>query len=287
MPDITGTLEYLQKLALYESEKPYWCFLPPHDGFDPDVERVDNLEFEDHSDIHIRDIRDLKHAFKINDCGFEVVSHRSRFSSFQKPDDVAQYRAEADQLLKDTLDAVFVKSYDSILRRNVPFQRNQMDLADPLHTEGPARGVHNDITYDSGPEVINRYLTDEERSLFLKPGYRFRIINTWRPLVPVLEDRPLALCDSRSVDPEDLVPADRVAPGRFGEVYYLTHNPNHKWFWLNKQTPSEPFIFTMYDTKDGPHARFCPHVSFVNPLAPKNAAPRESVETRSIVITKE
>jgi hypothetical protein len=50
--------------------------------------------------------------------------------------------------------------------------------------------------------------------------------------VPVLEDRPLALCDSRSVDPEDLVPADRVAPGRFGEVYYLTHNPNHKWYVL-------------------------------------------------------
>lgn len=48
----------------------------------------------------------------------------------------------------------------------------------------------------------------------------------------VLEDRPLALCDSRSVDPEDLVPADRVAPGRFGEVYYLTHNPNHKWYVL-------------------------------------------------------
>jgi hypothetical protein len=56
--------------------------------------------------------------------------------------------------------------------------------------------------------------------------------STWRPLVPVLEDRPLALCDSRSVDPEDLVPADRVAPGRFGEVYYLTHNPNHKWYGL-------------------------------------------------------
>jgi hypothetical protein len=194
MPDVTGTLEYLQKLELYESEKPYWCFLPPHDGFNPDVERVDNLEFEDHSDVHIRDIRDLKHTFKIDDCGFEVVSHRSRFSSFQKPDDVAEYRAEADQLLKDTLDAVFVKSYDSILRRNVPFQRNQMDLADPLHTEGPARGVHNgtsstfqksyddlltegpDITYDSGPAVINRYLTDEEKSLYLKPGYRFRII---------------------------------------------------------------------------------------------------------------
>ena len=34
----------------------------------------------------------------------------------------------------------------------------------------------SDITFDSGPEVINRYLTEEERSRFLKPGYRFRII---------------------------------------------------------------------------------------------------------------
>lgn len=26
-------------------------------------------------------------------------------------------------------------------------------------------------------------------------------------------------------------------------------------FWLEKQTPSEPFAFTMYDTKGGTHAR--------------------------------
>jgi hypothetical protein len=43
-------------------------------------------------------------------------------------------------------------------------------LCDDLLKQGP------DITYDSGPAVINRYLTEEERSLFLKPGYRFRII---------------------------------------------------------------------------------------------------------------
>jgi len=122
----------------------------------------------------------------------------------------------------------------------------------------------------------------------------------------MLEDRPLALCDSRTVDPEDLVPADRIIPDKVGEVYYLTHNPKHKWYWLEKQTVSEPFAFVMYDTKAGNHARCrsnvyihfnmlrlilvpagCPHVSFVNPRAPKDAAPRESIETRSIVITKE
>jgi hypothetical protein len=71
----------------------------------------------------------------------------------------------------------------------------------------------------------------------------------------VLEDRPLALCDSRSIDPEDLVPADRIIPDKVGEVYYLTHNPKHKWYWLEKQTTSEPFAFVMYDTKAGNHAR--------------------------------
>jgi hypothetical protein len=46
----------------------------------------------------------------------------------------------------------------------------------------------------------------------------------------VLEDCPLALCDSRSVSPEDLIAADRIVPDRVGEVYYLTYNPNHKWY---------------------------------------------------------
>jgi len=115
-------------------------------------------------------------------------------------------------------------------------------------------------------------MSEDAKKQFLKAGYRIRIVkyvnhkqecqvpanfvSTWRSLVaPVLEDRPLALCDSRSVDPDDLVPADRIIPDRVGEVYYLTHNPDHQWYWLEKQTPSEPFVFVMYDTKAGPHAR--------------------------------
>jgi hypothetical protein len=54
--------------------------------------------------------------------------------------------------------------------------------------------------------------------------------STWRPLLPVLEDRPLALCDSRSVGLEDLVAADRVLPDRVGEVYYLRYSPSQQWY---------------------------------------------------------
>lgn len=73
--------------------------------------------------------------------------------------------------------------------------------------------------------------------------------------MPVLEDRPLALCDYRSIDPEDLVEADRVFPDRVGEVYYLKYNKEQRWYWLEHQRPDEPFVFVMYDTMHGNQAK--------------------------------
>jgi hypothetical protein len=54
--------------------------------------------------------------------------------------------------------------------------------------------------------------------------------STWRSLLPVIEDQPLALCDGRSVCETDLVPTDRLVPDRVGEVYYLKYNSKHQWF---------------------------------------------------------
>ena len=143
MPAVQASIEYLQKLPLYEEEKPFWCFLPPRDGFDPDKQRVDNLEWEEHPNILIRDIRESKSQFKIDDCGFEVLDHQSDIAIFKSAFDVSRYKAETEQLLKDKMQAVYVHCYDSRLRENVTFQRTQLDLNDPLLKEGPARGAHN------------------------------------------------------------------------------------------------------------------------------------------------
>lgn len=143
MPAVQANIEYLQRLELYQHEKPYWCFLPPHDGFDPDAQRVDNLEWEDHSNITIDDIRESPSRFKIDGCGFEVLDHESAFSKFESASNVKEYMRETEDLLKESMKAVYVHCYDSRLRKNVPFQRDQLDLNDPLLTEGPARGAHN------------------------------------------------------------------------------------------------------------------------------------------------
>lgn len=79
--------------------------------------------------------------------------------------------------------------------------------------------------------------------------------STWRPLIPKVEDRPLAFCDFRSVDPENLLPTERVYPHRVNESYYLTFNNNQKWHWISDQTPEELLVMVMYDTMSGNTAR--------------------------------
>jgi hypothetical protein len=146
MPTVQATIEYLRKLPLYEEEKPYWCFLPPKDGFDPDTQRVDNLEFEEHSNITVQDLRDLDEAPRIGDYGFEVLKHESKFMHFDAADaadQVEKYRSETEELLKEKLGAVYAKCYDHRLRKNIPYCRKQYDLNDPLLREGPAQGAHN------------------------------------------------------------------------------------------------------------------------------------------------
>lgn len=122
--------------------KPYWCSLPPSEGFDPDKQRLDNLEFESR-DIHITDIRSLAEKPSIDINGFEVLNHATKIKNFEDPEDVQSYKAETEQLLKKSLGGVHVKCYDLALRKNTIFNRTEFDLNDPLHTEGPVRGAHN------------------------------------------------------------------------------------------------------------------------------------------------
>ena len=85
------------------------------------------------------------------------------------------------------------------------------------------------------------------RSHFLESS-NADIFSTWRPLLPVIEDRPLAFCDYRSVDPADLTVADRIFPQEKFELYFLKHNPRQEWHWLSEQRRTELILMLMYDT---------------------------------------
>ncbi|KAL8950294.1 MAG: hypothetical protein Q9222_003660 [Ikaeria aurantiellina] len=296
MPSVYATIEYLADIPLYHHEKPYLVLASAQKELVADL-RTNNLEWETHENILLTDIREHWQSITIDRYGFQVVNHNSGFLDFDTLPSLHKYQRETEELLRQQFPSSYVVCYDlknvnelrlrSKLRKNTDFQRSTIDLRDPFLVEGPAKGAHSgveeycplieaDVTLTSGPQIIDRYLSEGDKAKYFKPG----------SLVPELEDRPLALCDYQSIDREDLIEADRVFPDRVGEVYYLRYNQRQRWFWLEHQGLDELFLFTMYDTMAGNQAKYCPHVSFDNPRASPKAVPRRSVETRSIIISE-
>jgi hypothetical protein len=112
---------------------------------------------------------------------------------------------------------------------------------------------------------------------------RVQVINLWRPIRGPVYDAPLALCDAGSVAPDDLVASDLVYKNRVGETYAVTYSPSHRWFYLPRMRADEGLLIKCFDSLTDGRARFAPHTSFRDPTAPVDAAPRESIEIRSLV----
>ena len=93
---------------------------------------------------------------------------------------------------------------------------------------------------------------------------------------------PLAICDAQSIDEKDFVLTDLVYTDRVGEVMHLSHNPGHRWFYFPDMDRSEALIFKTYDSQTDGRARFSAHTAFANPNAPADAAPRQSIESRTL-----
>jgi len=105
----------------------------------------------------------------------------------------------------------------------------------------------------------------------------------WRPLQRPVEQAPLAVCDAQSIAPEDLVATDLIYRDRLGEVYSLTYNPRHRWFYYSAMVPGEVLLIKTYDSLEDGRARFTAHTAFDDPNTPPDAAPRESIEVRALV----
>ncbi|KAJ9617238.1 hypothetical protein H2200_000959 [Cladophialophora chaetospira] len=175
MPDVHSALDFLAKLPLYETEKPY-LYLPSSDeGLDPNVTKLDNLKFENHSGILIRDMR-LHPELRFDECGFDFHNLPSHYKRFDSAGDIEGYRVETEKLLKERFHAEKVMVYEIRLRRNEIFARTEFDVYDPLLVEGPAKGAHNDVTLHSAAGIVERYLPQEDRAKYLQEGYRVRIL---------------------------------------------------------------------------------------------------------------
>lgn len=263
---VEADLNYLAPMA----ERPRsYAYDPP-----PNVARTTavNIAYK----MPIRDARPIAADITLDRHGFALVEHVSAVRDFYDDAEVKRiYYPEVERLLKDATGADRVFVFDHTTRRRVPGASDRRD-----GIRQPVSRVHVDHTARSGPQRVRDLLGGEAAQLLQG---RVQVINVWRPIRGPLRDAPLALCDARTVEPDDLVPSDLVYPNRIGETYSVTYRASHRWFYFRNMRADEALLLKCYDSSTDGRARFTPHTAFTDPQTPPDAPPRESIEIRTLV----
>ena len=267
LPHVAGELHYLRPMA----ERPRNYTYDPPAG----VPRS-NTEPDAHT-VPIHSLRPIASEISLDREGFALLRQETAIGDFWDDDAVRRvYYPEAEAAIARATGANRVFVFDHTRRRRVA----GADDRTPGVPRQPATRVHVDHTAKSGPQRVRDLLGDEAEELLRG---RVEVINLWRPIRGPLRDAPLAVCDAGSVAPADLVPADLVYPNRTGETYAVTYNPAHRWYYVPAMRRDEALLIKCFDSATDGRARFAPHTAFLDPTAPADVLPRESIEIRSLV----
>ena len=244
---------------------------PAVDAATPELDE----SFEWHT-VSIADGRPVVDRLSLDVEGFELRAHDTGVSSFYDDDEIRTiYYPEAERLVKAATGASRVIIFDHTVRIEDQARRDERAVRGPVHI------VHNDYTERSGPRRVRDLLDPDDAESFLR--HRFAIVNVWRSIGAPIETTPLAIADAQSIAPEDLIATDLVRPDRIGEIYQVAHGPNHRWFYFPRMRRDEALLLKCYDSAINGPARFTAHTAFDDPTAPDNAAPRESIEVRTLI----
>jgi hypothetical protein len=267
LPFVLAELNYLAPIA----------GKPRTYAFDPPPGEPKSTALPESHQLPVFNGRARGDAFALDREGFAIVRHSTAVRDFHDDSEVRKvYYPQAEAFIRATLGADRVFIFDHTVRKRV---EGAADIrgAGPRQ---PATRVHVDQTATSGANRVREHLPDEADEL-LKG--RVQVINLWRPIRGPLRDAPLAMCDASTVAPDDLVASDLIYPNRNGETYSVKYSPSHRWFYFPEMAVDEALLLKCYDSATDGRARFAPHTAFVDPTTPADAAPRESIELRTLV----
>jgi hypothetical protein len=235
------------------------------------------FETERH-EVRVEDMRPHADGLSLDREGFELRRHVSAADLYDDEALEKVYYPEIEALLRAVTGGSRVKIFDATRRSDAGSGSKNRD-----GLRGPASRVHVDYTAKSGPQRVKDLFGETEAARLAASGARIVQINVWRPIRGPVQRSPLALADASSVRPESLVATDQVFPDRVGEIYHLAYDPAQRWYYAPAMTPDEVLLIKGWDSLDD-RARFTPHGAFELPDTPADAAPRESIELRALVV---
>ncbi|KAK6855172.1 CmcJ-like methyltransferase [Apiospora arundinis] len=291
---VISDMHFLERNEMYETEKPYSLRFPPN-GM-PEFPQS-NVKRDKHQ-IQLRSMREATNL-NVDTCGFELL-HSPCTISYQDFEDRKKiqdiYLTDLCGDLKTALKANLVIPLDfSVRRRHESFP---ISTGKNYGHDQPTAMAHIDFTVHEGERMI-RILFGQAANEVLQG--RWQVMNAWRPIRGPLNDWPLGLCDTRTVDfATDTMPGDIVFRKFVTENLQIHHNPRQAWYWLPGQTVDEVLIFKSAES-DPARAQgmqvghiqssfisvdkqiAVPHAGFFNPNVTPDDLPRESIDCRLLV----
>jgi len=229
--------------------------------------------------IQIEDVRGDSQGPSLEREGFCLAGHRSAVKDFRDPGEVMRthYPEIQELLLQQTGADRVVVTAPGVVR----VSESSPDSG-RFNNSRPARFIHIDVSDPTAKAFADRSRPDVAG----KSVRRTVKFNVWRVLSEPPQDVPLAVCDARTLSPQDLVEADAVfdvpdRPEWSFEALLVRHNAAHRWCYFSNMTRDEAIIFTTNDSEPGkPH--HVPHTAFNDPTCPAGVQPRASIEMRAI-----
>jgi hypothetical protein len=261
----------------------YFGGAPEKPRFHAKDHRRDNWR-QDVRPVEFHDARGWAKPPSLQVEGLTIADHKTRIRDFEDRDEVRRsYGHELAELVQHVTGAKRVFGFPF---GNVRFSPRSNRFGDGANSQ-PAYFPHVDCTPRTAHGLVASRFFGLEAEV-LEPGERLVGYNIWRVLSDPPQDMPLAVCDVRTVAPEDLVEADGVydagePPWMTAEAYLVRHNPAHRWIWFSDMRPDEALIFRAYGNEPVWIAG-APHVAFQDPTCPPEAGPRISVEARAYAV---
>ena len=275
-------------------------------------------------------------GIEIDNCEIAITNARiegatcesNGFELIEKPSDTTRdfydhtavldgYYDECAEIVREITGASFVAAFDHNIR-SARGKEAQRRIKSGQEVQGPAHMAHGDYTLASAPQRLldltkpssgNDTLRDLLGDMPLLPKdvtvaalageKRYAIINLWRSIgeTPVATDA-LALCDGRSVVPEDLVVFEIHYTDRVGENYFALPSANHRWLTYPSMNRDEALLIKQWDSAgtlaqssgelgDGSANAPCTfsfHTAFTVPNLDPKAPRRESIEVRCVAL---
>ena len=230
--------------------------------------------------------------------GVSLAHCESKCQNFYDATEVERvFYPEIEKLLLD----FFPGATDALVYNHDVFDKDYKgDVKEDQDNKNPgvntfyANIVHNDLNDNSGRVRCRELLTKNLRNFGRTQRYteaeadakmsrRFMSINLAKPMETVRQN-PFVLCAWPSFADQPYINNYRIYDDRVGETTRFTYRPDHEWYWLPQQKPTEVSMLKCYDSvTDGSVSRWSFHSACIDPTTPDDAPCRRNVVVRSFI----